>query len=108
MGKRKHSSGRGDGRIIPSAAALAALKGDDYPPEVKKALRLSQKGGRRRPRRCLACGKQALRLDLYTTYKLMSVGGDSGKGCVVYWTCDQCHSAGLTPELERKLIEACK
>jgi hypothetical protein len=105
MGKRKRIPGSSS-HIIPSAAALAALRGDDFPPSIKQALRLSQRGGRQRPRRCLACGAPALHLDIYVTYKVMSVGGATGgRGYMLYWTCSSCNRIGLTEELERKLLE---
>jgi hypothetical protein len=108
MSKRKRG-GHKNGRIIPSAEALEALKGDDYPAQVKLQLRLSQRGGRQRPRQCLACGKAAAHIELYVKYTTMTVGGNpSGKACKLYWTCEHCHAQGLTESLEHKLIEACR
>jgi hypothetical protein len=107
MSKPKHG-GRGGGRINPSAEILAALKADsEYPPAVKQEIRLAISGGRQRPRRCLGCGAvPAPHIKLYVTYRAMSVAGDPDrKACTMYWTCEHCHAAGLTPELEARLLE---
>jgi hypothetical protein len=102
MSKRKRGS---TGRLTPSAQAREWLRGD-YPVEVKQALLLSYRGGRQRPRHCLACGAPARHLDVYVSYKVMTVGGDvEGRGCTMYWTCEGCHLVGLTPELEAKFKE---
>jgi hypothetical protein len=71
---------------------------------VKKQLILIARGGRQQRRRCLGCGKQGVHCEVYVTYKGMAVGGDTGEGCVLYWTCPACHQQGLTPALEAMLL----
>jgi hypothetical protein len=98
----------GKHNILPSAEVLEALKADsDYPPSVKQELRLALRGGRQQKRRCLGCGATpALNLQLYVTYRGMSVAGEiDRKACTLYWVCDPCRGIGLTEELERKILE---
>jgi hypothetical protein len=105
MSKRKQGSGRGGGRITQSAQTREILKGD-YPAQLKAEMLLAVKGGRQQKRRCVNCGKAAVHADIFITHEVLKVGSTNDTGYLRYWTCDRCHSTGLTDELQAKLLES--
>jgi hypothetical protein len=101
--KAKHC-GRGNGRVTQSAQTREILQGD-YPPALKIEMVMATKGGRQQKRKSLACGRPAVHADIFVTHAALQVGAHPGhKGFVRYWTCHRFHAAGLTPELEAKLL----
>ncbi|SRR6266446_5993023 len=100
MSTRKPS--RPNGAMLATEQAREWLR-QDLPDAVKTQLLLAVRGGRQQKRQCLGCGGQGVFVEVYVPTAVMRPMGDEGTGIRVYWTCETCHTRGLTPELEARL-----
>ena len=99
---KKRPRSRPNGCMVSTEQARAWLR-EDLPEAVKVQLLLVVKGGRQQRRRCLACSAEGVFVEVYVPLEAVRVGGDAGRGIKVYWSCPECHTRGLTPELEARL-----
>jgi hypothetical protein len=76
---------------------------DDAPEAIKLALRLALRGGRQQRRRCLGCGRVGIHVKVWSPHETWRVEAQGRAGVRIYWLCERCHRAGMTPELEAKL-----
>jgi len=98
MARRQHP---GQQRSAPHSEVQALLK-QAYPPSVKQALLLAQRGGRLPPRRCLVCDKPASRLDVWVphTATLVLPGPEQPR---LYRLCNQ-HQGKMSPDEIGRLL----
>jgi hypothetical protein len=103
MSKRKR--GRGNDRIIPTAAALVALR-QDYPKRVRQQLFLLAHGrAHAGKRRCLICGAPARFGELWIPHEALTPVPGEGRP-QSYWCCRQHHETPVPDDELVKLLAA--